>query len=603
MAQEKLKILLEGDSKSVNDAVKSAGTAFNNLGNTIKNIAIGGGALVLAQKGFQMLENGIKDTITFFKNCTTEAGNAEVQLTKLNTALKSTGNFTQESSDELVKYAESLQSMTAFEDDAIVGVEAMLATFKLSKEEIKVATQATLDLAAATGQDLQSAAILMGKAMVGETGTLKRYGIMVDENKLATQGWKAVIDEINIEFGGQALAQGQTYTGMIERMKNEIGNVKETIGGALLPVLKTLMDNFADKGGALEKFTNWVKTFADALTKANWQPVYDGMNRIGEALGLLIGDSGFQTADEQAQGLVTTLGSMLDKVANLIAPINYVVDASMAATATFKDWIAQIKLISTSTKDIDDYALAVENARIASENADIAQMNAATSAGELIEFYNSGADASYALENGLIAVNGGYVRVKETGDAAAETIKVMADNTDIAAVETKELTDKLYELSPAEVTATDKSDQLKKVIKQMGDVTLESVAEAIKLKEAIAALESKTITITTLYQNIGAYGASYLLTPGAKQGSQQSGGMQLDSRWINDLNIPVVKGEAILPASLTRAIKENRGSFAGLDVNSSQGAKNEIHIHLEYNHNLASKTFAELFAQKVGQLT
>ena len=256
MAQEKLKIILEGDSKSVNDAVKSAGTAFDNLGNTIKNIAIGGGALVLAQKGFQMLENGIKDTIAFFKNCTTETGNAEIQLTKLNTALKSTGNFTQETSDGLVKYAESLQTMTAFEDDAIVGVEAMLATFKLSKDEIEVATQAVLDLATATGQDLQSAAILMGKAMVGETGTLKRYGIMVDENKLATQGWKAVIDEINVEFGGQALAKGETYSGMLERMKNNIGNLKETIGGAFLPVLKEMMDKFT-AGGGFEKLQEW----------------------------------------------------------------------------------------------------------------------------------------------------------------------------------------------------------------------------------------------------------------------------------------------------------------------------------------------------------
>jgi hypothetical protein len=48
--------------------------------------------------------------------------------------------------------------------------------------------------------------------------------------------------------------------------------------------------------------------------------------------------------------------------------------------------------------------------------------------------------------------------------------------------------------------------------------------------------------------------------------------MQLDSRWINDLDIPVVRGEAILPASLTRAIKENRGSFAGLNVGNDGGS-------------------------------
>jgi hypothetical protein len=310
MADARMQITIDGNTTGAINATKQTQSAITGLSNTLKGLAIGGGALFLAKKGFDLLSEAVKGTVKFLGQCIEEAGNSEVQLTKLNTALKSTGNFTEEGSKALVDYAASLQAMTAFEDDAIVSVEAMLATFKLAPEEIKVATQATLDLAAATGQDLQSAAILMGKAFVGETGMLKRYGIMVDENKLKTEGWKAVIDEINVEFGGQAVAQGETYAGMLERMKNNLSDVRETIGKALLPALKDLMDRFMTGTPIVDDFGNVIgkteapmeklKEFAEQageklagllekLMEADWDKIIDNIKTTAKVLGVLGG--------------------------------------------------------------------------------------------------------------------------------------------------------------------------------------------------------------------------------------------------------------------------------------------------------------------------
>jgi hypothetical protein len=44
----------------------------------------------------------------------------------------------------------------------------------------------------------------------------------------------------------------------------------------------------------------------------------------------------------------------------------------------------------------------------------------------------------------------------------------------------------------------------------------------------------------------------------------QSGGMIKNNTFATDLNIPLFKGEAVLPASVVQAIKQGSSSFAGL---------------------------------------
>ena len=153
---------------------------------------------------------------------------------KLITAMKSTRKYTEEGYKTLLNYASGLQKLTGYGDETVIEVMALLQTFKLSEDVLKKATLATLDLATATGQDLRSAAILMGKAAVGETGMLKRYGIIVDDAKLKAKGFEAVLEEINTEFGGQAQARMETYTGKVGGLKNAFGDLLEALGNVII---------------------------------------------------------------------------------------------------------------------------------------------------------------------------------------------------------------------------------------------------------------------------------------------------------------------------------------------------------------------------------
>ena len=567
MTDARMQIIIDGNSTGAVNATQKASGAFSNLMKIFGVGVLAGGGIALAQKSFQMLEQGIQTAINSIQESITAAADAEMQLTKLNTALKATGNFTQEVSNELVEYAESLQNVTAYEDDAIISVEAMLATFKLSKDEIKIATQATLDLAAATGQDLQSAAILMGKAMVGETGTLKRYGIMVDENKLKTQGWRAVIDEINTEFGGQALAQGETYTGMLERMKNQIGNLKETIGSAFLPVLKDMMGRF-EKGGGFEKLQEWagkaaakIKEFLDALMGADWSSVITAVKDLGGTLNILItGDSSFATAEEKAQNFADTLAEVVNMVARLATGLKLLSEAVILSWRSF-DLFGQY-----FSKGFVERLQTDWDAWLETFQRGISETNL------LINGF--GNTATHSMD--------GYMESSRWATDATNTLKEavggLANDTDTAAIKTDDLVKKLDLLSPSEVLAEDKTGQLKKVLKQMADVTLESVGQAIALKRAIDALESKTITITTMYLSREAYYSGKDNTGKVLKGAQQSGGLIKNDTFSTDLNIPLVKGEAVIPAYLVNAIKQGRSSFASLDTGGGGSVQNYFNI-------------------------
>ena len=170
MAKEELEIIIDGDASGAKDAAKQANKAMGGLGNTLKKMAIAGGALFLAKKAFDAIGESMRKVIDFTKESIKLAGIQEKAEKKLATSLETAGIHTEGASERLKEYAASLQLVTTFGDETIIEVEAMLATFGASEEVIMDATQATLDMASAMDMDLKAAAILMGKAIAGETG-------------------------------------------------------------------------------------------------------------------------------------------------------------------------------------------------------------------------------------------------------------------------------------------------------------------------------------------------------------------------------------------------------------------------------------------------
>ena len=161
----------------------------------------------------------------------------------------------------LKNYASGLQQVTEFGDEAILSAQSLIGAFVKDEEQLKKATQATLDLAAAKGMDLNTAADLVGKTLGSSTNALSRYGIEVDHAVGSSARLESLTQNISRLFGGQARASAETLGGAVEQMKNAFGDASEAIGTAFAPLIKSIAKTFKNAAeGAREFFLQLTET-------------------------------------------------------------------------------------------------------------------------------------------------------------------------------------------------------------------------------------------------------------------------------------------------------------------------------------------------------
>jgi hypothetical protein len=175
---------------------------------------------------------------------------------RLNQSLKNQGIYTKQTATELQAYAGQLQRTTTFTDEAIVESMALLTTFGLSGDKLKETTKLALDFSTSLGVDLHTASILLGKAFQGQTESLGRYGIKIDENIPKSERFTAVMDALNQRFGGSAEARLNTMSGRLENFGHRVDELKEKIGGLLIPVLDFFLGKILTILDAVEEIAN-----------------------------------------------------------------------------------------------------------------------------------------------------------------------------------------------------------------------------------------------------------------------------------------------------------------------------------------------------------
>lgn len=242
---EELEIVIKAKDKASHE-INGVGSALSNLGSIAGKVALGG--LALAAGATIGLTVALVD-------CVKEAMAAEEVQAALNAVLKSTGGVAGVTAKAANALATSLSKVTKFDDDAILSGENLMLTFtSIGKDIFPQATETALDMSQALGQDLKSSVTQLGKALQDPiTGitALRRVGVnFTDEQEnmikaLVESGdlmgaQKLILAELNKEFGGAARAAGETAGGAFVILQNAIGNVKEEIGTAFLPVLTTL---------------------------------------------------------------------------------------------------------------------------------------------------------------------------------------------------------------------------------------------------------------------------------------------------------------------------------------------------------------------------
>lgn len=171
---------------------------------------------------------------------------------KLAAVLRATGGAAGLTFEELDKMAGALQRVTDFEDDTVMGAQAMLLRFDaIGKDVFPQALKAATDLAAGTG-NLEGAAESLGQALQKPEEASRKLKAM---QVILSDAQKKQI-ELFVQAGEKGKAQqvildavAKSYAGNAESMShattklwNKISDMAETIGGPLV----TAVDMAAD---------------------------------------------------------------------------------------------------------------------------------------------------------------------------------------------------------------------------------------------------------------------------------------------------------------------------------------------------------------------
>lgn len=292
MANEiELKIIIDAENKIatvMGDVEKKIGTLKNKVADlkpAFEAMAIAGGLAVGA-------------VVAFGKSAIDSANEAAKVQAQLGAVIKSTGGVAGVTADAAIKLSAAMQKQTTYSDEAVLSAENLLLTFtKINKDVFPTATQLALDMSTALGQDAKSSAIQLGKALqdpILGVAALRRVGVNFSkgqqdviknlvETGRSAEAQQLIIKELTTEFGGSAVAATKTFGGQLTQLNNQLDDVKENIGNALIPVLNQLVEKVKP---VLDRIFEWTSKNPELTTK-----IFMLVGGIG-ALTLTIGTLG-----------------------------------------------------------------------------------------------------------------------------------------------------------------------------------------------------------------------------------------------------------------------------------------------------------------------
>lgn len=267
----------------------------------------------------------------------------EQATAQTNAVIKSTGGVAGQTAKSIRDLAEKYESLNATIDDKVIqSTENLLLTFTdIRKDAFEPALKAILDMNTAMGggeAGLQSTAIQVGKALqdpIKGITALRRVGVNFSADQIKVikrlvetgktlDAQKLILAELNKEFGGSFLAQGDTTAGKVAKFQDSIEDLQKSLASALLPTIGKVADR-------LSKF------LADPK-------VISTIEGLGKSIADLFSD---KNLDEGGK----VLGSLFD-TAKAAAPV--VKDAAIATLGAVK---AAVSLFTSLPKEVQQLAI------------------------------------------------------------------------------------------------------------------------------------------------------------------------------------------------------------------------------------------------------
>lgn len=199
----------------------------------------------------------VKKVVDFGKACIAAADLQNEAELKLETIMQQRMKSTDRQIQQIKDYTSALQQQGVVGDEVQIAGAQQLSTFLNNEKALKTLLPAMNNLAVqqngvnVTSENMVSIGNMMGKVMQGQVGALTRVGITFTAAqekalKFGTEEEKAAVlaQVISDNVGDMNSEFAKTDAGKIQQAKNNFGDLQETIGNMLLPVVANLADKF-----------------------------------------------------------------------------------------------------------------------------------------------------------------------------------------------------------------------------------------------------------------------------------------------------------------------------------------------------------------------
>jgi hypothetical protein len=254
------------------------------------------------------------------------------EIVSLEGALRGQGQLLSTGADELLSFAESLQTALNVSDETTLGVMRQIeALTGLSQQALPQAAQAAYQWSAITGKDVTGAATDMAKAINGNMMMLGRYGVHLEDTGSKAQNLQMVlgataqgldimkeraassagridavaiaIDEMK-EQTGEAIIESAAFqkvqTTLLEVLTDlkDSGALKDIAGGItgmaqfgasavemlrpLVPLIRDIGREAKEAGEVMQAFSDAGISFVDILTQPISKTINDARSQFGQ---------------------------------------------------------------------------------------------------------------------------------------------------------------------------------------------------------------------------------------------------------------------------------------------------------------------------------
>lgn len=224
----------EQASKSFSDSSDKTSSSVGNLSSKFGGLAT---TLKLSVAGL-----ATAGVASFFRDSIDGAKEAEKAQNSLSQAFLKFPKLADTNQKALQDLNTAMAKKVAFDDDAFASGQAVLAQFGLTGQQIQDITPLLADYAAKTGVDLPTAAEQLGKGVLGNGKALKAVGIDFKDTGSAAGNLDQIMGGLRTQVGGFAESDAKTASGQSKMLALSFGEIKESVGTALLPVLQKMSE-------------------------------------------------------------------------------------------------------------------------------------------------------------------------------------------------------------------------------------------------------------------------------------------------------------------------------------------------------------------------